>query len=128
MSEPELSQLHRRARKLGVQTEFADTRGERQGARTETLRAVVKLLSDRASDREPPFPRVIVCWDGKAKSVPLRTGEGRLKNRSFPLTAALALDPGNQVVGSADAAGKKTLRVAVRTGSGAVALHVPPLP
>ncbi len=70
MSTRDFRDLQRRARALGIQTGFIDSSGQRRVASAETLRAMIQLLGEEISGA-PAIPPVIVCWDGKLRSVAL---------------------------------------------------------
>jgi 4-alpha-glucanotransferase len=61
-----LENLRRIAAARGVQPEFIDSAGIRREASPETLSAMLELLGGEEIHKLPP---VIVCWDGKPRSV-----------------------------------------------------------
>lgn len=74
-------ELRQRAERLGVQTAFTDVAGRKQLATPAALQALIPLLEHEATT--PSFVEpVIVCWDGKSRSI--RANGRRL--RAFVVT------------------------------------------
>lgn len=115
MNSREVAELKRRAKSLGVQTEFLDSSGVKRAASIDTLRAMLELLGGTQSELH--LPPVIVCWNGKPKrlSLPEDFEKARARYSLFPLAE-----------GEGHSEGKGAVQFPVRINSST--LHFPQLP
>ena len=114
MKHSDLQNLRRIAAARGVQTEFVDNAGVRQRASAETLSAVLDLLGPEPPAPNP-IPPVIVCWNGKPKTLQLK-GASRSASRVFPIRNVESQD-------------EAKARVVLQQGRGSSAtLRIPSLP